>query len=176
MPTLWIPYLPTCPIGFTLASLHICCHCSVTQSCPTRCNPVDCSMTGFPVLHHLLEFAQTHVHWINDAIQSFHPLSSPPPSALNLSQHQGLLQWVGSSHQVAKVLQLQHQSFQWILISNPERWCCESAALNMSANLENSAVATGLEKVSFHSNPKERQCKKNAQATTQLHSSHMLVK
>ena len=58
-------------------------------------------------------------------------------------------------------------------ISNPQRWCCESAALNMPANLKNSAVATGLEKVSFHSNPKE---KKNAQTTAQLHSSHMLAK
>ena len=62
------------------------------------------------------EFAQTHVHWVSDAIQPFHPLSPPSPPALNLSQHQGLFQWVGSSHQVAKVLelQLQHQSFQWI--------------------------------------------------------------
>ena len=55
-------------------------------------------------------------------------------------------------------------------------WCCESAALNMPANLENAAVATGLEKVSFHSNPKERQFQKNVQTTTRLHSSHMLVK
>ena len=80
------------------------------------CDPIDCSKPGFPVLHHLLEFAQTHVHWVSDAIQPSHPLSPPSPSALNLSQHQGLFQWVSSSHQVAKVLelQLQHQSFQWI--------------------------------------------------------------
>ena len=83
---------------------------------------MDCSMTGFPVLHHLLEFAQTHVHWIDDAIQPSHPLSSPPPSALNLFQHQGLFQWVGSLYQVAKVLQLKHQSFQWILISFRIDW------------------------------------------------------
>ena len=67
--------------------------------------------------HHLLEFAETHVHFLDDAIQPFYPLSSPSPVALNLSQHQGLFKWVRSSHQVAKVfkLQLQHQSFQWIL-------------------------------------------------------------
>ena len=58
---------------------------------------------GFPVLHYLLEFSQTHVHWVDDAIQLCHPLSSPSPPALNLSQHQGLFQWVGSLHQVAKV-------------------------------------------------------------------------
>ena len=65
---------------------------------------------------YLLEFAQTHVHWVGDAIQSSHPLSSPSPPDFNLSQHQGLFKWVSSSHQVAKVLefQLQHQSFQWI--------------------------------------------------------------
>ena len=69
---------------------------------------------GFPVLHHLLEFAQTHVKWVSDAIQTSHPLSLPSPPAFNLSQYQGLFQWVSSSHQVAKVLELQHQSFQWI--------------------------------------------------------------
>ena len=75
---------------------------------------MDCSMTGFPVHHHLLEFAQTHVHQVGDAIQPSHPLSSPSLPALNLSQHQGLFQWVSSSHHMAKVLefQLQHQSFQ----------------------------------------------------------------
>ena len=83
---------------------------------PTLCNPVDCSMPGFSVLHHLLELAQTPVHWIGDAIQPSHPLSSPSPPALSLPQHQGIFQWVSSSHQVAKVLLLQpqHQSFQWI--------------------------------------------------------------
>ena len=89
-------------LGF---SSVICCHCcSVSQSCTTLCNPMDCSMPGFPVLCYLLEFAQTYVHWIDDAIQMSHPLSLPSPPALNLSQHQGLFQWVGSSHQVAKVL------------------------------------------------------------------------
>ena len=88
---------------------------SVAQLCPTLCNPMDCSTPGLPDYHQLSEFTQTHVHWVGDAIQPSHPLSSPSPPALNLSQHQGLFQWVSSSHQVAKVLefQLQHQSFQW---------------------------------------------------------------
>ena len=84
--------------------------------CPTLCDPMDCSTQGFPVLHHLPEFAQTHVCWVSDAIQPSHPLLPPSPPALNLSQFQGLFQWVSSSHQVAKVLelQLQHQSFQCV--------------------------------------------------------------
>ena len=69
--------------------------------------PLDCSMPGFPVYHHLLELAQTHVHWVSDAIQPSHSLSSPSPPAFSLSQHQGLFQWVSSSNQVAKVLELQ---------------------------------------------------------------------
>ena len=88
---------------------------SVTQLYLTLCDPMDCSMLSLPVYHHLLEFTQTHVHWVNDAIQPSHPLSSPFPPASNLSQLQGLFKWVCSPHQVAKVLQfqLQHQSFQW---------------------------------------------------------------
>ena len=88
---------------------------SVAQSCPTICHPMDCSMAGFPVHHQYSELAQTHVHRVTDAIQPSHPLSSPSPPAPNPSQHQSLFQWVSSSHQVAKVLELQHQSFQWIL-------------------------------------------------------------
>ena len=89
---------------------------SLTQSCPTLCDPRDCSMPGFPVLHQLLEFTQTHAHWVGDAIQPSHPLSSPSFPAFTLSQHQGLFKWVISSHQVAKVLefQRQYQSFQRI--------------------------------------------------------------
>ena len=88
---------------------------SVTQSCRTLCDPMNCSMPGLPVHHQLLESTQTHVHQVSDAIQPSHPLSSPFPPALNLSQHQGLFQWVSPLHQVAKVLefQFQHQSFQW---------------------------------------------------------------
>ena len=77
--------------------------------------PVDCSMPGFPVHHQFPELAQTHVHRVGDAIQPSHPLSSPSTTTFNLSQHQGLFQWISSLHQVAKVLelQLQHQSFQF---------------------------------------------------------------
>ena len=89
--------------------------CSVTQLCLTLCDPMNRSTPGLPVHHQLPEATQTHVHWVGDAIQPSHPLSSPSPPALNLSQHQGLYTWVSSLHQVAKVLefQFQHQSFQW---------------------------------------------------------------
>ena len=89
---------------------------SVTQSCPALCVPMNHSTLGLLVHHQHPESTQTHVYRVGDAIQSFHPLLSLSPPALNLSQHQGLFQWVSSSHEVAKVLefQLQHQSFQWI--------------------------------------------------------------
>ena len=130
------PYLSFFPDLFTFPMLrsvlvHICClkyfpqvgcvgdklhrlFSSVAQSCPTLCDPMNRSMPGLPVHHQLRESAQTHVHRVSDAIQPFHPLSSPSPPALNLSQHQGLFQGVCSSHQVAKVLRfkVQHQSFQ----------------------------------------------------------------
>ena len=78
----------------------------VTQSCPTLCDPMDCRSPGFPVLHYFLKFAQTHVHWVGDAIQPSHALL-PPSRVFNLSQHQGLFQLVSSSQWVAKVLELQ---------------------------------------------------------------------
>ena len=92
----------------------LCCG-SVYLSCPTLWDSMECSTSGFPVLHYLPEFAPIHVHWVRDAIQPSYPLSSPS-HALNLCQHQSLFQWIGCSHQVAKVLelQLQHQSFRWI--------------------------------------------------------------
>ena len=77
---------------------------------PSLCDPWTAA--HFPVLHYLPEFAQTHIHWISDAIQPSHPLSPPSPSAFSLSLHQGLFQWVSCSDQVAKVLEL--QSFWWI--------------------------------------------------------------
>ena len=88
---------------------------SVTQLCPTCCNPMNCSRPGLPVHYQLPEFPQTHVHRVGDAIQPSHPLWSPSPPAPNPSQHQGLFQWVNSSHEVAKGLefQVQHQPFQW---------------------------------------------------------------
>ena len=105
---------------------------SVAQLCPTLCDSME---------HQLLELAQTHVHRVGDAIQPSHPLLSPSPPIFNLSQHQGLFQWVGSLHHVAKVLefQLQHQSFQWIfrtdflqdrLVSSPcSLWASQESSL-----------------------------------------------
>ena len=89
---------------------------SVTQSCLSLCDLMDCRMPGFPVHHQLPELTQTHAHRVGDNIQPSHLLSAPSPPAFNLSQHQGIFKWVSSSHQVAKVLefQLQHQSFQRI--------------------------------------------------------------
>ena len=77
--------------------LHYSCISSVTQSCPTLCDPMDCSIPDLPVHHQLLEFTQTHVHWVGDAIQLSHPLSSPSPPAFSLSQLQCLFKWVSSS-------------------------------------------------------------------------------
>ena len=100
------------PLGLTDLILFS----SVAQSCPTLCDPMNRSMPGLTVHHQLPESTQTHVHWVGDAIQPSHRLSSPSPPALNLSQHQGLFKWISSSRQVARVLefQLQHESFQWI--------------------------------------------------------------
>ena len=105
-----VVFRTSCP----LSSCFICCCCSVPQLCPTLCKPMNCSTPGFPVLLYFPEFAQTCVHWVDDAIQLSHFLSAPSPSALSLPQHQGLCPWVCSLHQVAIVLkfQLQHQSFQ----------------------------------------------------------------
>ena len=89
---------------------------SSVQSCLTLCDSMSYSTPGLPVHHQHLEFTQTHVHWVVDAIQPSHPLSSPSPPAFNFSRRQALFKWVRSSHQVAKVLefQQQHYSFQWI--------------------------------------------------------------
>ena len=89
---------------------------SVAQSSPTICDPMDCSTPGFPVHHQLPELTQIHVHWVSDSFQPSHPLSSPSLSVFNLSQHQGLFQWVSSLHQVAKVLELQLQHLSFPLI------------------------------------------------------------
>ena len=89
------------PLPLTLEKYQV---SSVTQSSSTLYNPMSCSTLGLPVHHQLPESTQTHVHWVGDAIQPSHPLSSPFPPALNLSQHQDLFQWLRSLHQVAKVL------------------------------------------------------------------------
>ena len=87
---------------------------SVTQSCPTLWDPMNRSTPGLPVHHQLLEFTQTHIHRVSDAIHLSHPPSSPSPPAPNPSQHQSLFQWVNFSHEVAKVLEFQpeHHSLQ----------------------------------------------------------------
>ena len=91
---IWLAQLSQVPIADPIQFQpgDICC-CSVTQSCPILCDPMDCSTpTGFPVLHYLLELDQTHVHWVDDAIQPSHPLLPPSLPALNLSQHQDIFQ------------------------------------------------------------------------------------
>ena len=110
IPALFLPILLFILQFFTTVHFS-----SVTQSCPTLCDSMNRSTPGLPVHHQYPEPTQTHVHWVSDAIQPSNPLLFPSPPALNLSQHQGLFQWVSSSHQVAKVLefQLQHQFLQW---------------------------------------------------------------
>ena len=96
-----------------------CCCCSVTQLCLTLCNPMECSMPVFPVLDYLPEFAQTHVHCVNEAIQPSHPLLSPSTPACNLSQHQGLFQFFfflenlggGSEQKVTVTATQPHEQF-----------------------------------------------------------------
>ena len=86
----------------------------VAQSPSHVRDPMDCNMPGLPVPHHLLEFVQVHVHCISDTIQPSRPLSPSSSSAFNLFQLQGFFQWVSWLHQVTKVFELQHQSFQWV--------------------------------------------------------------
>ena len=119
--------------------------CLFTLSHPTLCEPMDCSMPGFPVLHHLQEFAQTYVHWVGDDIQPSHALPSPSLHAFNLSQLQGLFKWVSSLHQLAKVLefQLQHQSFWWIFRVD------FLSSLDISANLKCTQNTTEIGVVSW---------------------------
>ena len=126
LPLLWWPEtalnidqgLPLCSVlatspwatGSASYMFEYCYCCSVTKLCPTLWDPKNCSMPGCSVLHYLQEFAWTHVHWVDDAIQPSHPLLCPSPLALKLSQFPHLFQRVDSLHQVAKVLEL--QSFQ----------------------------------------------------------------
>ena len=136
-------------------------NCSVAQSCLTLFDSMDCSIPGFPVLHSLLEFAQTHVHWIRDAIQPLYPLLSPSPPAFNLSKHQGLCQLADCSHQAAKVLvlQLQHQSFQWIfrtdflkdwLVQSP---CCPKDSQESSPVPQFESIDTSELSLQCHKGP-----------------------
>ena len=120
------------------------------SKCPTLCDPMDCSMPGFPVYHQLPEPTQTHIHQVSDAIQLSHHLSSPSPFAFNLSQNQGLFKWVSFLHQVAKILefQLQHQPFQYIfrtdflqhgLVGSP---CCPRNAQESSLTPQFKSITT----------------------------------
>jgi len=151
----WVRDSFSLPKNLNYYSQNECCCCfSVAKSHLNLCNHMDHSKTGFHFLHYYSEFAQTYVHWVGDAIELSCPLLSPSPPAFNLSQHQGLFQWVGSLHQVAKVLelQLQHQSFQWIsradflydwLVGSP---CCptdsqESYPAPQFKNINSSALS-----------------------------------
>ena len=109
----WISRESVCLSWFVEDAIYSVQFSSVAQSCLTLCYPMDCSM---PIHHQLPELAQTHVHQVSDPTEPSHPLLSPSPPAFDLSQHQGLFQWVSSLHPVAKILELQlwHQSFQWI--------------------------------------------------------------
>ena len=100
---LWTPQLNQQPVHTVL---YPSCCLSVSKLCPTLCNPMDCNTTATSGFHYLLEFTQSHVHWVSDAIQPSHPLWSPFLPAFNLSQHQSLFQCVSSSNQVVKVLEL----------------------------------------------------------------------
>ena len=107
----WVSIVARRNFSFPMWDL-VTCSCLDTQLCPTLCDPMDCNKSGFLVLHHLQEFVQTHVHWVSDVIQPSHPLFSLSPPAHNLSQHQVLSEWISSSHQVTKVLELQNRSFR----------------------------------------------------------------
>ena len=123
---------------------------SVARSCSTLCIPMVCSTPGLPVHHQLPEFTQTLVHWVGDAIQASHPLSSPSPPDFNISQHRGPLKWVCSSDQVAKVLefQLQHQSSQWTPKTSPLGWTSSCISLQ-SKELSRVFSNTTLQKHQF---------------------------
>ena len=105
--------------GNRFSNKSISCCCSVAQSSLTLSSPMDCSTTGFPVLHHPLELAQTHIHQVSDATQPSNPLSSPSPPTLSLSHCQGLFQWVSSSRH----LMLQNiGASASVLLTNLQGW------------------------------------------------------
>ena len=140
---------------------------SVAQSCLTLCDPMNRSTPGLPVHLQLLEFAQTHAHWVGDAIQPSHPLSSPSPPAPNPSQQQGLFQWVNPLYEVAKVLefQLQHQSFQWTLRTD----CFRMDWLDLLA------VQGTLKSLLPHHSSKASICQRSAFFTVQLSHPYMTI-
>ena len=141
------PFIMYMPLKY----LDFSCGCSVTKLCPILWDPMNTNVPGFTILHYLPEFAQTHVHRVSDAIQLSHPLSPPTPLALSSSQHQDLFQWVGSSRQVAKVLELQHQSFQWIFrVDFLQDWRAGLISL-LSKGLSRVFFSTTIQKHQFFS-------------------------
>ena len=111
---------PHIAIGLLIPIVYCCCCCSITKPCPTLCDPVHCSTPGFPAFHCLLEFAQTPVHWISDAIQPSHPVSPPSLLALSLSQQQGLSQWLGYLHQVGQNIRASASAS--VVLMNSQGW------------------------------------------------------
>ena len=110
-----------CPVSVDRICAKDFCFLFVVVCCSVALwDPRDCSTPGFPVLHYLLEFTQTHVHWVSHAIKPSHPLPPPSPSALSLSQHQSIFQGVSSSHQVAKVFvfKMQEEKILWAFYLN----------------------------------------------------------
>ena len=128
---------------------------SIAQLYPTLCSPMDCSTPGLPVHHQLPEFTQTHVHWVGDAIQPSHPLLSPSPPALNLSQHQSLLKWVSSSHQVA---------IKWKLFVTTLSFPCGSDGKESACNVGDSGSIPGLGRSpgEGNGNPLQYSCLENS--------------
>ena len=137
---------------------------SVAQSCPTLCDPMNCSTPGLPVHYQLPEFTQTRIHWLSDGIQPSHPLLSPSSTAPNPSQHQSLFQWANTSHEVAKVLefQLQHHSFQ----RNPRADLLQNGLVGSPCSPRDSQESS--------STPQFKRI--NSSALSLLHSPHALVK
>ena len=138
---------------------------SVAQSCPTICDPMNCSTPGLPVHHQLPEFTQTHVHWVSDAIQPPHPRSSPSPPAPNLSQHQSLFQWVNSSHEVAK-----YWSFSFSISPSNEHPGLISFRMNW---LDFLAVQGTLKSLLQHHSSKASVLRRSAFFTVQLWHPYM---
>ena len=118
-PSYWFHFWAQWTAFLSSLSFHHNYCCSLTQSCPTLCDSMDCSMPGFPVLHQLPKLAQTHVHWVTEAVQPSYPLSSPSPPAFNLSQHQWPKYWSFSISPANKYSGL--ISFRIGLISLPSK-------------------------------------------------------
>ena len=118
---------------FQVIPFYCSCCCSVLKLCPTYCDPLDCSSPGFPVLHHLLELAQTHMHWFGYAIQSSCPLLPPSPPAFNLSQHQGVFQWVSNCPVWPSFLWVLRCHVNWMGVVHGDGFCSASQTQDRSS-------------------------------------------